>query len=283
MKSNQLHLRSLTILMVMWIATLQSCDYVDAPYGSFTPPPVSNRKVLLEDFSGHTCANCPHASRIAQQLKDSYGEQLVLITIHGGDFAYPMPIVPPDSMYYYDFRTPEGDELNVELGIQAWPTGSVNRKTINNTRLVYYTAWGGVISDILQEPPYAALEITNGFNTSSRQISTSIKCDFIKELPDNYSLAVYLTEDSIINWQLDQEAVPEDVKDYVHRHVLRGSFSGTYGEAIIAAPDSGASVTKQYTLTIPAEYNENHCAVVAFIFNTTTKEVVQVEEKKLIP
>jgi thiol-disulfide isomerase/thioredoxin len=44
------------------------------------------RRVLLEDFTGHTCNNCPAAAVIAEGLQTFYGEdQLILVGVHAVD------------------------------------------------------------------------------------------------------------------------------------------------------------------------------------------------------
>ena len=44
-------------------------DYVIPPFGDY---PSSTQNVLLEDFTGHRCGNCPTAADIAHELKEEY-------------------------------------------------------------------------------------------------------------------------------------------------------------------------------------------------------------------
>ena len=45
------------------------------------------KKILLEDYTGHKCGNCPRAAEKAEELKEIYGDQLIPIAIHAGFFA----------------------------------------------------------------------------------------------------------------------------------------------------------------------------------------------------
>src|SRR5512133_2768801 len=70
-----------------------SCDKLDEPYavkktGSDTiTGPV--RKVLLEDYTGHKCVNCPKAAMDARVMEEALGGRLILMAVHAGYFAEP--------------------------------------------------------------------------------------------------------------------------------------------------------------------------------------------------
>ncbi|MFA5783227.1 MAG: hypothetical protein WC868_13255, partial [Bacteroidales bacterium] len=89
---------------------LFSCDKINPPYIENTTNNNTGdtvKKVLLEEFTGHQCPNCPQGAIIAQQLKAIYGEKLILISIHAGDFAE-----PGTGEFAYDFRSSTGNDIN---------------------------------------------------------------------------------------------------------------------------------------------------------------------------
>ena len=73
-----------TLLLVSIVALMfQGCDKIDAPY---LEKPVINdttdtntyvQKVLIEDFTGHRCGNCPRAHEALKALEDLYGSKIV--------------------------------------------------------------------------------------------------------------------------------------------------------------------------------------------------------------
>ena len=76
-------------LLALSALLITSCDIIEEPFlvpvaGSNDTIPVVEkvRKVLLEDFTGQKCPNCPEAAEIAHNLKTIYGEQLILLTVH---------------------------------------------------------------------------------------------------------------------------------------------------------------------------------------------------------
>ena len=67
-------------------------------------PPIvidpQDRKVLIEEFTGVRCVNCPAGSAEIQNLLSVYGEQLIAISIHAGFYANPYP----ENQYPYDYE-----------------------------------------------------------------------------------------------------------------------------------------------------------------------------------
>ena len=75
-----------------------------------------------------------------------------------------------------------------------------------------------------------------------------------------------------------------DVLNYVHRHMLRGSFTGAFGENIASTASAGQEISRTYsTKLLPSNVNVNQVYIYALLFDNTTREIIQVEEKKLIP
>jgi hypothetical protein len=167
----------------------------------------------------------------------------------------------------------------------------INRKDYTPTTTAHvksYGTWATEVAGLLALPPVADLKITNTYNASTRSISINTSSEFLTDtlVTGSYSLIVMITQDSIIDWQLDGTT---HNPNYVHRHVLRDNVNGTWGDALTTGTVTPhAPITKNYTYTLPAAYlgiacNENHCHVVAFIYNRANYEVLQAAEAKVVP
>ena len=278
-----MHIKKLLVYTLPLYMLLQSCDKIDSPFSETVNNGVVDtssepQRILLEDYTGHTCPNCPAAHDEAQTLLNTYGKQLVVISIHAGYYAQTQ-----SGMFSYDFRTAVGNDL---LGAflptgQSFPTGVIQRK--RNTQSNYpipWSAWGTNIAPLINAKPSAKLTLTNSYNSSARTISCTVNTDILKDVSSSLSLSVLYTEDSIVKPQKDGTV---SIPAYTHRHVLRGSLNGSWGEAIGSSFTSGQSLDKTYTgAPIPADAVPEHISVVAILYNTTTNEVIQVAEKKLI-
>ncbi len=51
--------------------------------------PSGNRVVLLEEFTGKGCTNCPKGSRELENLLTQFPNNLVAVSLHAGFFANP--------------------------------------------------------------------------------------------------------------------------------------------------------------------------------------------------
>ena len=66
------------------------------------------KKVLIEEFTGVRCVNCPEGSEKIETLLAIHGERLVAVSIHAGFFATAFSGEE-------EFNTPEGEALLLSL------------------------------------------------------------------------------------------------------------------------------------------------------------------------
>jgi hypothetical protein len=277
------------LLIILGSFTFMGCDKVKEPYNEIevskpdtSGPSIRLRKVLIEDFTGHKCPNCPRASVEIKSLTQLRPGRFIPIGVHvTNQFAS-----PGSGIYNIDFRTLVGNSNDSLFGVSTLglPTGMVNRLKINGIRRIEYTKWGQYADSLISLPALAYITIENSYASATRTLTTTLKSDFLTDtLTGTYKLAVYLIEDSIPHAQKDNLIPsPSNDSDYVHNHVLRGSVNGTFGELLNTGPvTSTTSITKTYTRVLPATWREKKCAVVAFIYNDNTKEVLQAEEHKI--
>lgn len=269
---------------------LSSCDKIEDPYlpattGGGDTSIIKVRKVLIEDFTGHKCGNCPDAATTIQTIKGTYGDRVISIALHTNFYATPSPAPSP---YTYDFRTSAGDEYDGIFIPVGYPAGMINRRGFpTTTHWKNLGDWANIVDTLLAIAPDAYLKITNDYNSSTRVLNTSVRCEFLNPLNGTYKLIVLLTEDSIIKPQKFYTPAVDSLT-YVHRHVLRDCLTLiNFGDNLISGIiTAGDTAVKNYTYTLPADFkglapNENHCSVVAYVYNAATYEVIQAEEKKI--
>lgn len=244
---------------------------------------LNEQNILIEDYTGQTCGNCPPAAEKIIELKDIYKERLLAMGVHAGSFAVPFP--PQAGMYTYDFRTPEGNELDAYFGISnaGNPNGMVNRITYAGGKIASWGSWAGHVSDIIAQNkfPDVGIKIENTYTASDSSLKIKVKTCFLNDLTGTYKMCAYLLEDSVQNWQKWYFHVPEDIPDYWHHHVLRGSANGTWGDLL--SPSSKENIIeKNYTMNVKNEYRAAYCKVLVFIYDDATKEILQVKEASII-
>ncbi|MFC2100390.1 Omp28 family outer membrane lipoprotein [Bacteroidota bacterium] len=259
---------------------IQSCDKIDAPYkekgtGGDTAQVV--KKILLEEFTGHICPNCPTASKIAHDLKVYAGKQLILLSIHGGFLAE-----PGTSPFTYDFTCNVGDELFTHFGSPNPPKGLINRIERNGNQIIATGDWNTFVDSLLQVEQDAQMEITNNYNENTRVLNTTVETEFFNTIAGPISLCVYIVEDSIISPQKNNDPnIPPvgNILDYVHMHVLRGSMNGTWGDTLVQGnPVVSQKYSKSYSFTLDNAWEAKNCGVVAFVYYIQNEEIIQAEE-----
>jgi hypothetical protein len=292
-------------LIIGLISVIASCDYVKQPFenivisGSDSTDTFNDndsipvQRILVEEFTGHTCGNCPEAAYILDSLKKNiYKEQMILVSIHAGFFAEPYT---SGNKYLTDFRTAAGNTYFNEFNVSSTPKAMINRNRtiINNGNFAYNSPsqWNTVLSALKDSAPSTQILLSLKYDESSRNLSTNVKIPIIKNLSGNYALVIYLIEDNIVDWQkiYPNKPVPGygtgDIEFYTHKHVLRATINGTWGETVISSNAAiGDTLTKNYSaFNLKPEWNVDNCSVVAYLYNTTTKEIIQAREKKIKP
>ncbi len=273
------------ILLVAFI--INSCDKVDPPFVESRDYCSGNKKVLIEDYTGHGCVNCPGAAVTAQHLKEQFCDRVVIIGVHAGYFA--APNFENNPIFAADFTTEAGNTWDTFFGNSAKgnPNGLIDRYQFNGDYVIFPQSWGEVADMLLLEPAKALIVLNNDFNNSNKTLTTTVKTEFQQDMPGTYKIIVCITQDNLIGAQKNNNPeigiTPIDT-NYVHNHVLRGSLNGSWGENVSHSGNVAMDVeyTHTYTHQFPDAWKPENCHVVAFVYDDATKQVLQVEELAVI-
>lgn len=275
----------LGLLIVIMI--IISCNYVQDVRDPNAPKAEGNRKVLVEDYTGHKCGNCPAAAEVLTLLEEKYPGKIIPLAIHAGFFA------TTNSTYPTDFRNTAGNAYDSQFGISAAgnPNGLINRVGFGTGSFIKaYTVWESQVSQMLNKMANFELKIKNTYDTTSRNLNTAITVKSLGYNNGAYKLVVLLTEDSIIAEQIDYRlpSGSQFIPDYKFNHVLREAINSEWGDAIFytKAANLNDSIVKSYTNTLNTNYRAKKCHVVAYVYdaNTTSPtyyEVLQAEEASI--
>ena len=264
-----------------WIACLSgaalfsSCDIISEDERVKEVENITTvRPVLLEDFTGQACINCPAATATAHELKKALGDNLIIVSIHAGVFAQ------------RNFRTEAGDEYHNHFygnGSDGYPAGMIDRAMFNNNRIsTNYLTWGGSVLGRAQSTaiPQFELYLASDYDENNRSLTVNAQGNSFEEL-ENIKIQLWLTESKIIAFQLSGS---EMIREYEHNHVLRDAINGTWGEAIELNSETSYRfnyTSNAYTLASESWKPEN-MHIVGFLYDSKTEEVLHVIEIPLI-
>lgn len=250
--------------------------------GTTTPisPDKVIKKVLMEEFTGVRCVNCPQAKLEIDNLQSEalFGDKFIAVAYHAGFFSRPYN----DSKN--DYRTDEGDAiLNFLDQPIGFPSGVVNRKQFSgedDLQIEAFATWGGFVGQELEAAAIVALDLETTYNAANRILNVSVGITPTQSISDALNLSILITEDDIVDVQLTPDG---KVADYAQTHVFRTMLTNTFGNPINEALIANQSISSIFSFTLPNEWVAENCKVVAFVHYTEqSKEVLQAAEVSII-
>ena len=274
------------LLLVLAVGySFNSCDVIEEPFIQeiiVEECTQKCKKILLEDYTGHTCGNCPRAAEKATELKEVYGEFVIPIAVHVGYFAEPYST---GDKYRTDFRTDAGNNWNQHFGNSSAgnPNGMINRIEFPSSHIFQFTQWEEKIVEQLEEDPIVGLQIKSSYDSLLNVICIDVQTKILSSLSNEINITVVLLESEIISNQKDYSFDPDFLADYEHNHVLRKGLNGAWGEPIGDGLHTvGQLYTHRFCVDKKSDWNASNLTVVAYVSNPETYEVLQAEEIHLI-
>ncbi|MBR3727457.1 MAG: Omp28 family outer membrane lipoprotein [Muribaculaceae bacterium] len=255
----------------MWAALglMVACDEVSVNDRLiYVEPPQVSRAVLIEDYTGQYCVNCPRATEEIERLIEQYGDSIVIaVAIHSGPFGKSKG--EPSPLY-----TEVGDMYFNTWGMSAQPIGLIDR--LFGSTPFSYTDWaGGVNYEVAIDPPVSFLTDID-YDSETRDAAIEVQTIGLDSALVSGKLQVWLVEDSIDSFQLMPDGSREE--HYNHMHVFRASVNDPWGDALSVS--HGQVAVKNYELKLDPAWVPEHCSVVTFLYDDSG--VHQVAKKKLI-
>jgi len=264
-------MKKLYYIFLMWAALglMVACDEVSVNDRLiYVEPPQVSRAVLIEDYTGQYCVNCPRATVEIERLIEQYGDSIVIaVAIHSGPFGKSKG--EPSPLY-----TEVGDMYFNTWGMSAQPIGLIDR--LFGSTPFSYTDWaGGVNYEVAIDPPVSFLTDID-YDAETRDAAIEVQTIGLDSALVSGKLQVWLVEDSIDSFQLMPDGSREE--HYNHMHVFRASVNDPWGDALSVS--HGQVAVKNYELKLDPAWVPEHCSVVTFLYDDSG--VHQVAKKKLI-
>lgn len=257
-------------LCALSAVSFAACDNIDEDdrYIYVEPVPVE-RNILVEDFTGQFCVQCPNGSAVLEQLTEQYTpETVIVVGMHSGTQSVGMfghtPLWTSDAEYYYS-----------QWPISAQPTAVVDRGSYTEN----YSTWPTLVSNALAVSAPLTLEASSSYDETTRTATVSIIAK--GQLDVSGKIQLWLTEDNIVSYQVTPPNGAYDY-NYVHNHVFRAAVNGRDGEDFTLGWND--EKTLEYTISLDeleAKYIKDHedegseyvrwkpedMHVVAFVYN----------------
>ena len=255
MKIKNLFLGVATAAMAMAAASCSNIDEGDRLI--YVKPAEVGRAILIEDFTGQRCINCPTGTEIINGIVETYGEDNVIaVGIHSGPLGFAGNSKTPGLM------TDTGNEYYTHWDKEnkmGQPWVIFNRKTSPDS---HYNNWAAMVATIISEKANLSVKIDNASDAATRTLTTTVGADGVNGTV-NGKLQVWIVEDGVKALQMMPDGSAN--KEYIHNHVFRAAVNGTWGEDVTVK--EGETTTKQYSYVLPEAWDADKIAVVAFVYN----------------
>jgi hypothetical protein len=262
-------------------------NWADYPMPTFESNTNTNRNLLLEDYTGHKCPNCPAAASVATEIEENNLDRVFVVSIHtgaGGDGNFQKTssncgtAENPENEFCYDFTTVEGNEYGITFqpfGFVGNPYGNISRYTFSDAMFQFHTSWVEKTNQLLTENVLTAnLQAKNNYFDASNGGYLHVETQFLEDLTGNYNLVTYVIENEIVEWQ---DSVGTHLEDYHHHNVFLGCVDGLpWGQNLVTNPSSGDIVQKDYSYVLPSGLEKEGMHFISYVYNVETYEVLQV-------
>ncbi len=216
---------------------------------------IPKRNVVIEDYTGTWCGYCLDALVAIDHAKE-LTPYISVVAIHKTAISIPDPM---DFAQIEDLQ----DEFNVP---DSFPQTQLNRTEAWNDPYDF-TA----VTNLAGSETDLSVAINSQINGSN--LSVDVKVVYANGSEPGDKLVVYLMESGVVAPQANYfntvvghpyYGQGNPIPDFVHNDALRNSLSNLFGDAI---PETSAYqvYSKNYTFTVPAEYNADNLSFVVMV------------------
>ena len=244
-------------LIAAFNATAQTPQFVS------TEP--SNRNVIIEEFTGVNCGNCPDGHRIVREYEEANPGRVFGINIHQGVYA---------AMY----TTQWGNAIANQTGLNGYPSGTVNRHRFGGTvTALPRNQFVSAANIIKAMPSFVNVAAQASIDLATRTLTVNVEVYYTGDAETGTNLLnVALLQDSIIGPQSGASSNPTQVTadgKYIHMNMLRHLLTGQWGDSISVESGvipQGTLIQRQYTYVLPTNMSDadvrlSHLKLIAFV------------------
>ena len=228
----------------------------------------AQKKVLLEKYTSAFCGSCPNGHLIAESIKDSYPEEVILAFHHSS----------VDGM-----ANDNSTEWKLSFDVPGTPMAIVDRTAPEGQAIpVFSGSWEERVIERFSLPKTIDIQLEGNYHPADRALNLDVAVEFLS-LPDEGDLRLNLmvVEDSVVmgGWNFDQSNYFNEVEGhplyglgqpiyfYPHHHVVRDIIDDTWGTSGVFpdVPQTNISYTHQYTYEVSNDWDDEFIKLIVFV------------------
>lgn len=232
----------------------------------------TGKTVLIKDFTGVLCVNCPAAADYAHELQQRLdAEHIIIMGVHAGALAQASGMFP-------NFVTDEGTQWYGNN--DSNPLFSVDYVGLTDGHTLYVEQIDTPASNALEEEQSFEVTIANDYDEDSRHLEVTSSAIALQQMTGDFYVTACLVEDGVVGWQ----KIPGGVnREYVFRNVFRGTLNGANGQGFLngeASPSESFGFT--FSADIDADFNADNCYMLVYVYDKSQGDkILQTAIKKI--
>jgi len=250
----------------------------DTSYVETTVEAPTDKHVLLEEFTGVRCINCPDGHIIIQSLKSTYGDKVASAAFHTNDLGEAYPNATED------LRTADGEILQDYLVYQgAKPCATIDRVKFGSgdvSPMYSKGVWSKHVQTEINKTAPLNIYIAPVYDSTTRTLSFSTELHYTQAVTDQQKISVLLLETNLVEPQINASNVIDP--NYLHRDVFRKAVTNIKGDPITTTTEAGRVVRSTYITQLDARWKPENVRILVFVHKYgSTEEILQVREVEL--
>ncbi len=247
----------------------------DTTYVASVSAAPQSKRVLVEEYTGTSCNNCPEGHVVLKNLISTYGDKIAVYGLHFGDLAKPAHVGGED------FRTINADEITAALGVGSMPSATIDRiinTASGGSRVFGRGEWNTGILERVNQPVNVNIKSKISYDNIASLYILELEFEVLEDISDNLSYTIVLAEDNIM---APQKSGSITLEEYEQEHVTRKFYTNSLGNSLKKATgltryEKGRTYKKSFYLTdFKPNWKPENMYVTAFVSNEATKEVIQ--------
>jgi len=244
---------------------ISDTTYIESPVAT-----AETKNVVIEEFTGVRCPNCPQGHDIIANIKAANPNRVFSVSLHPQN-----SLGAPYSYSAHDFRTAIATDLM--MNYFGWPgfepVAAIDRKLFSGETYILLdkSAWTTKVAAELAATTPVNLSLSSNFDSTNNEVTVVAELHYTQNVTEENKLTILIAESDIVTAQLDGADVDTF---YNHKDVMRAFVTDAKGDAITQTREAGRVVRKVYKKVLDAAWRPENMKVLAYVHEYQNSKIV---------
>ena len=244
---------------------LADTSYVESPVAT-----AELKNVVIEEFTGVRCPNCPQGHVTIAAIKAANPGRVVSVSLH------PINSLgrPYNGVSTQDFQNTKAQVLFDYLGqIGLEPAAGLDRTKFSGQSAILLdrNTWTSYATQQISQPTPVNLSLQTSFDSANFELRVVAELHYTQNVTEQSKITLLLTESNIITAQLNGSVVDTF---YNHKDVMRDFITNTDGDLITQTTEAGRVIRKVYRKVLDAAWKPENMHLVGYVHEFQNSKVI---------